>query len=85
MKVVILEGFDGSGVSTSEVQPTQTWVNQDNRSGIYFELDLLKGYQEPTVKNVSHPDLPRILEKLPGYYDAWMSDWASQNLSDYLK
>lgn len=87
MKVVFLEGDEGSGVSTnqSEKQQMPTWVNQDNRSGVYFELDLLKGYVDPIVKNVSNPKLPEILNKLEGYYDVWATEWAKQNIDDYLK
>jgi hypothetical protein len=87
MKVVFLEGDEGSGVSSgeSERQQTPTWVNQDNRSGIYFEMDLLRGYEDPIVKNVSNPKLPEILNKLEGYYDVWATEWAKQNIDDYLK
>jgi hypothetical protein len=87
MKVVFLEGDDGSGVSTgqSERQQMPTWVNQDNSSGVYFEMDLLRGYADPIVKNVSNPKLPEILNKLEGYYDVWATEWAKQNIDDYLK
>jgi hypothetical protein len=87
MKVVFLEGDEGSGVSTggSEREQVPTWVNQDNRSGVYFELDLLRGYEDPIVKNVSNPKLPEILNKLQGYYDVWATEWAKQNIDDYLK
>ena len=87
MKVVFLEGDEGSGVSSgeSERQQIPTWVNQDNRSGVYFELDLLRGYEDPIVKNVSNPKLPEILNKLQGYYDVWATEWAKQNIDDYLK
>jgi hypothetical protein len=87
MKVVFLEGDEGSGISSnqSDKQQTPTWVNQDNRSGIYFELDLLRGYEDPFVKNVSNPKLPEILNKLEGYYDVWATEWAKQNIDDYLK
>jgi hypothetical protein len=86
MKVVFLEGSDGSGVdTTSDNDQTPTWVNQDNRSGVYFELDLLRGYEDPIVKNVSNPKLPEILNKLEGYYDVWATEWAKQNIDDYLK
>lgn len=87
MKVVFLEGDEGSGISAnqSDRQQLPTWVNQDNRSGVYFELDLLKGYKDPIVKNVSNPKLPEILNKLEGYYDVWATEWAKQNIDDYLK
>jgi len=87
MKVVFLEGSDGSGVDTtsSDNDQTPTWVNQDNRSGVYFEMDLLRGYEDPIVKNVSNPKLPEILNKLEGYYDVWATEWAKQNIDDYLK
>jgi hypothetical protein len=87
MKVVFLEGDEGSGISAnqSDKQQMPTWVNQDNRSGVYFELDLLKGYEDPIVKNISNPKLPEILNKLEGYYDVWATEWAKQNIDDYLK
>jgi hypothetical protein len=87
MKVVFLEGDEGSGVSDDQTQTdnTPTWVNKDNRSGVYFELDLLKGYEDPIVKNVSNPKLTEILNKLKGYYDVWATEWAKQNIDDYLK
>jgi len=87
MKVVFLEGDVGSGISSnqSEKQQMPTWVNQDNRSGVYFELDLLRGYEDPIVKNISNPKLPEILNKLEGYYDVWATEWAKQNIDDYLK
>jgi hypothetical protein len=87
MKVVFLEGTEGSGVDMQNQNDgqTPTWVNQDNRSGVYFELDLLKGYEDPIVKNVSNPKLPEILNKLEGYYDVWATEWAKQNIDDYLK
>jgi hypothetical protein len=87
MKVVFLEGDEGSGISAnqSDKQQMPTWVNQDNRSGVYFELDLLKGYEDPIVKNISNPKLPEILNKLEGYYDVWAIEWAKQNIDDYLK
>lgn len=87
MKVVFLEGDEGSGVSSgnSEQEQAPTWVNQDNSSGVYFELDLLRGYEDPIVKNVSNPKLPEILNKLEGYYDVWATEWAKQNIDDYLK
>jgi hypothetical protein len=87
MKVVFLEGDEGSGVSSgqSERQQTPTWVNQDNSSGVYFEMDLLRGYEDPIVKNISNPKLPEILNKLEGYYDVWATEWAKQNIDDYLK
>ncbi len=87
MKVIFLEGDDGSGVNSGENdnQQNPTWVNQDNRSGIYFEMDLLKGYEDPIVKNVSNPKLSEILNKLEGYYDVWATEWAKQNIDDYLK
>jgi len=87
MKVIFLEGDEGSGVNAgqSEKQQIPTWVNQDNRSGVYFELDLLRGYEDPIVKNVSNPKLPEILNKLEGYYDVWATEWAKQNIDDYLK
>jgi hypothetical protein len=87
MKVVFLEGDEGSGVSSgqSERQQMPTWVNQDNSSGVYFEMDLIRGYEDPIVKNVSNPKLPEILNKLEGYYDVWATEWAKQNIDDYLK
>jgi hypothetical protein len=87
MKVVFLEGDEGSGVDSNNLEDgqTPTWVNQDNRSGVYFEMDLLKGYEDPVVKNVSNPKLPEILNKLEGYYDVWATEWAKQNIDDYLK
>jgi len=87
MKVVFLEGDEGTGVSAGQQQdqPAPTWVNQDNRSGVYFEMDLLRGYEDPIVKNVSNPKLPEILNKLQGYYDVWATEWAKQNIDDYLK
>jgi hypothetical protein len=87
MKVVFLEGDEGSGVNDnqSDRQQMPTWVNQDNRSGVYFEMDLLKGFEDPIVKNVSNPKLPEILNKLEGYYDVWATEWAKQNIDDYLK
>lgn len=87
MKVVFLEGDEGSGVSDDQTQSdnTSTWVNKDNRAGVYFELDLLRGYEDPVVKNVSNPKLPEILNKLSGYYDVWATEWAKQNIDDYLK
>jgi hypothetical protein len=87
MKVVFLEGDEGSGVSSgqSERQQIPTWVNQDNSSGVYFEMDLIRGYEDPIVKNVSNPKLPEILNKLEGYYDVWATEWAKQNIDDYLK
>jgi hypothetical protein len=87
MKVVFLEGDEGSGVSDDQTQRdnTPTWVNKDNRAGVYFELDLLRGYEDPIVKNVSNPKLPEILNKLRGYYDVWATEWAKQNIDDYLK
>jgi hypothetical protein len=87
MKVVFLEGDEGSGVSSgqSERQRMPTWVNQDNSSGVYFEMDLIRGYEDPIVKNVSNPKLPEILNKLEGYYDVWATEWAKQNIDDYLK
>ena len=87
MKVVFLEGDEGSGVSDDQTQRDNvpTWVNKDNRSGVYFELDLLRGYEDPIVKNVSNPKLTEILNKLKGYYDVWATEWAKQNIDDYLK
>jgi hypothetical protein len=87
MKVVFLEGDEGSGVNNnqSDRQQMPTWVNQDNRSGVYFEMDLIKGFEDPIVKNVSNPKLPEILNKLEGYYDVWATEWAKQNIDDYLK
>ncbi len=87
MKVVFLEGDEGSGISANQSDKEQmpTWVNQDNRSGVYFEMDLLRGYEDPIVKNVSNPKLPEILNKLEGYYDVWATEWAKQNIDDYLK
>jgi hypothetical protein len=87
MKVVFLEGNEGSGVDTQNQNDSQkpTWVNQENRSGVYFEMDLLRGYEDPIVKNVSNPKLPEILNKLEGYYDVWATEWAKQNINDYLK
>jgi hypothetical protein len=87
MKVVFLEGNEGSGVDTQNQNDgqTPTWVNQENRSGVYFEMDLLRGYEDPIVKNVSNPKLPEILNKLEGYYDVWATEWAKQNINDYLK
>lgn len=87
MKVVFLEGDEGSGVNDNQSQTEQvpTWVNKDNRSGVYFEMDLLKGYEDPVVKNISNPKLPEILNKLEGYYDVWATEWAKQNIDDYLK
>ena len=87
MKVIFLEGDEGRGVNAgqSEKQQIPTWVNQDNRFGVYFELDLLRGYEDPIVKNVSNPKLPEILNKLEGYYDVWATEWAKQNIDDYLK
>ena len=85
MKVVFLEGSDGSGVdTTSDNDQTPTWVNQDNRSGVYFELSLLDGFEEPVVKNVSNPDLSELLKKLPGFYQNWEDEWAVKLQEDYV-
>ena len=82
--VVFLEGAIGSGAGSNDPNSEHSWMNEGNRSGVYFELSVLEGYEEPIVKNVSNPDLSELLTKLPGYYKNWEDEWAIKLQTDYV-
>jgi hypothetical protein len=84
MGVVYLEGAIGSGAGGNDPNLERSWMNEGNRSGVYFELSLLDGFKEPVVKNVSNPDLSELLKKLPGFYQNWEDEWAIKLQEDYM-
>lgn len=84
MGVVYLQGPIGSDDGTSNPNQQNSWMNEGNRSGVYFELSLLDGYKEPVVKNVSNPDLSQLLKQLPGFYQNWEDEWAVKLQDDYV-
>jgi hypothetical protein len=84
MGVVFMEGAIGSGAGGNDPNLERSWMNEGNRSGVYFELSLLDGFEEPVVKNVSNPDLSELLKKLPGFYQNWEDEWAVKLQEDYV-
>jgi hypothetical protein len=84
MGVVYLEGAIGSGAGGNDPNLERSWMNEGNRSGVYFELSLLDGFKEPVVKNVSNQDLSELLKKLPGFYQNWEDEWAVKLQEDYM-
>lgn len=85
MGVVFLEGEIGTVTGTDDPNKENGWMNEGNRSGVYFELNLIGGnYNEPIVKNVSNPELSNILKKLPGYYQNWVKEWGEKLQTDYV-
>jgi hypothetical protein len=84
MGVVFLEGPIGSGAGSNDPNLEHSWMNEGNRSGVYFELSLLDGFKDPIVKNVSNPDLSELLQKLSGFYQNWEDEWAIKLQEDYV-
>ena len=81
MGVVFLQGAIASGDGSNDADQ-ENWMNKGNRSGVYFELDLLNGYKPPVVKNVSNSDLSQLLDKLEGFYQNWEDEWAKKLVQD---